>query len=36
LSLRSTSETIATEILDAWFSASSDPSEAENVDKVIS
>ena len=35
LSLRSTSETIATEILDAWFSASSDPGEAENVNKVI-
>ncbi len=35
LSLRSTSETIAVEVLDAWFSASSDPSEAENVDKVI-
>ena len=35
LSLRSTSQTIATEILDAWFSASSDPGEAENVNKVI-
>jgi ribose 5-phosphate isomerase B len=34
LSLRATSETIAAEVLDAWFSASGDPSEAENVDKV--
>lgn len=34
LSLRATSETVAAEVLDAWFSASSDPSEAENVAKV--
>ena len=34
LSLRNTSETVAGEVLDAWFSASSDPSEAGNVDKV--
>jgi len=34
LSLRNTSETTAAEILDAWFSASSDPGEAENVNKV--
>jgi ribose 5-phosphate isomerase B len=34
LSLRNTSEILASEMLDAWFSASSDPSEAENVDKV--
>src|SRR5438034_1637225 len=31
LSLRSTSDTVAREILDAWFSASADPSEAEDV-----
>ncbi len=34
LSLRTTSETVAREILDAWFSATPDPSEAENVEKV--
>ncbi|TMB96692.1 MAG: RpiB/LacA/LacB family sugar-phosphate isomerase [Chloroflexi bacterium] len=34
LSLRSTSDTVAREILDAWFSASADPSEAENVARV--
>ncbi len=34
LSLRATSETIANEILDAWFEAHPDPSEAANVDKV--
>lgn len=34
LSLRATSERVAAEVLDAWFSASSDPSEAENVAKV--
>ena len=34
LSLRSTSETIAKEVLDAWFSASADPGEAENVKRV--
>lgn len=34
LSLRSTSETIAREVLDAWFSAAPDQSEAENVNKV--
>ncbi|MBI1885412.1 MAG: RpiB/LacA/LacB family sugar-phosphate isomerase [Chloroflexi bacterium] len=34
LSLRATSEVVAREILDAWFSAESDPSEEENVAKV--
>ena len=34
MSLRATSETVAKEILNAWFSAETDPSEAENVDKV--
>ncbi len=34
MSLRATSEVIAKEILDAWFEAQLDPSEAENVDKV--
>jgi ribose 5-phosphate isomerase B len=34
LSLRATPEAVAREILDAWFSASADPSEAENVEKV--
>ncbi len=34
LSLRATSEAVAREILEAWFSASLDPSEAENVRKV--
>lgn len=34
LSLRATSQIIAGEILDAWFSAQADPSEAENVAKV--
>lgn len=34
LSLRSTSEIVAKEILDAWFSASPDPTEEENVEKV--
>lgn len=34
LSLRATSETVANEILDAWFEAEPDPSEAENVAKV--
>lgn len=34
LSLRSTSETVASEVLEAWFSASADPSEKENVEKV--
>lgn len=34
LSLRSTTEVIAREILDAWFSASPDAGEEENVDKV--
>ncbi len=36
LSLRSTKETVAKEILDAWFSASPDPAEEENVSKVNS
>jgi ribose 5-phosphate isomerase B len=35
LSLRSTSETVAKEILDAWFSvAAPDPSEAANIRRV--
>ncbi|HKZ51614.1 MAG TPA: RpiB/LacA/LacB family sugar-phosphate isomerase [Dehalococcoidia bacterium] len=34
LSLRATSEIIAREILDAWFSAQPDPSEVANVEKV--
>jgi len=34
LSLRATSEIVAKEILDAWFSAEIDNSEAANVEKV--
>ena len=34
LSLRATSETIAREILDAWFAAAPDGSESENIEKV--
>ena len=34
MSLRGTSEVIAGEILDAWFAATPDPSEAENIEKV--
>ena len=34
LSLRATSEVIAREILDAWFSAEIDESELENIRKV--
>ena len=34
LSLRATSEVVAKEILDAWFEAQPDPSEAENIEKV--
>ena len=34
LSLRATSEVVAKEILDAWFEARPDPSEAENIEKV--
>ena len=34
LSLRATSEVIAKEILDAWFEAEPDPSEAENIEKM--
>ncbi len=34
LSLRSTTETVAGEILDSWFSALPDSSEADNVDKL--
>jgi len=36
LSLRATSETVAKEILGAWFSASPDPAEEESVEKVKS
>ncbi len=35
MSLRITTETLAGEILDAWFSASPDASEEENMDKII-
>jgi ribose 5-phosphate isomerase B len=34
LSLRSTTETLAREILDAWFSSPADPGEEANVRKV--
>lgn len=34
MGLRLTSETVAKEVLDTWFSAQPDPSEAENIDKV--
>jgi len=34
LSLRLTSEALAREILDAWFSAEPDPSEAPNIAKL--
>ena len=34
LSLRATSETVAKEILDAWFQAEPDASEAGNIDRV--
>jgi ribose 5-phosphate isomerase B len=34
LSLRATSETVAKEILEAWFEAEPEPSEAENIEKV--
>jgi len=34
LSLRTTTETLAREILDAWFDAKADSSESVNVDKV--
>ena len=34
LSLRATSETVAREILDAWFSTAPDGSEVENIKKV--
>ncbi len=34
MSLRATSEVIAKEILDAWFEAQPDPSEAENIEKM--
>lgn len=36
LSLRTTTETVAREILDAWFSTPADPAEEENVNKVNS
>ena len=36
LSLRATSEVIAKEILDAWFDATPDASEAANIEKVRS
>lgn len=34
LSLRATSEVAAKEILDAWFGAEPDPTEAQNIEKV--
>ena len=34
MSLRGTSETMAAEILEAWFTASADPSETENIEKL--
>ncbi len=34
LSIRATPEVVAGEILDAWFSASLDPSEGPNIEKV--
>ncbi|MFN2556102.1 MAG: RpiB/LacA/LacB family sugar-phosphate isomerase [Nitriliruptorales bacterium] len=34
LSLRLTSEALAEEILEAWFSSGMDPSEADNIEKV--
>ena len=34
LSLRATSETVAREILDAWFAAAPDGSETDNIEKV--
>jgi ribose 5-phosphate isomerase B len=34
MSLRLTSETVASEMLDAWFSATPDPSEAANIASV--
>ncbi len=34
MSLRATSEIIAKEILDAWFAAQPDQSEAQNIEKV--
>lgn len=34
LSLRTTAEAVAGEILEAWFSAATDQSEAENVEKL--
>lgn len=34
LSLRATSQAVAREILDAWFSASPDPSEEPNIQKL--
>ena len=36
VSLRATSEIVAGEILDAWFSAAPDPGEAENVERLKS
>jgi ribose 5-phosphate isomerase B len=34
LSLRSTSEAVAREVLDAWLSAPADPGEAANIEKL--
>jgi ribose 5-phosphate isomerase B len=34
MSLRSTSEAVASEVLDAWFAGEPDASEAENIEKV--
>jgi ribose 5-phosphate isomerase B len=34
MSLRATSEVVATEILEAWFEAQPDPSEEQNIEKI--
>jgi ribose 5-phosphate isomerase B len=34
LSLRATSDQVAREVLDAWFAAAPDPSEADNIRRV--
>lgn len=36
MSLRLTSEQVASEMLDAWFSTKSDPSEQENIERLES
>jgi ribose 5-phosphate isomerase B len=34
MSLRSTSEAVASEVLDSWFESQPEPSEAKNIEKV--